>query len=769
MVEFDGHIFLKTFSSDLILKIFGYVPKQLLMKINDVSSISKYILKVVYNTCVIVNGVDILHPGEYFRKVKLIEESEKIPLVDDDFLFVPTFINIDKFIDFRKEYPDFNPNKLIFENVEDFIRLHNLIPETLQGIQSFEILIPSFFSNNLNLMLGGESVSEDERFHALNALIASMPYNIESLKEYPISLQGLLVPDSVKELEVVAEKDATVDFSLLKDLPNLTRLKITGAKLEMNDLENLPSNIESLQLIKSLVIEDCSDPQFPTNLKHLEINPFKMVSDEADDDDDEADDISFDLSSLENLKTLKLSNVRSSSLDSLELPKNLKSLIINESKSLTSLGSLKKYHLENLEVFETDKLPPNAILSEDVLPVGLKSLRITRRKPRDIDEDAGVIQENIYLPPNLKKFNLQDGSFDMGDDFKLPESITSLTIIGCRAPGLKSLVLNLKELNDLTLIRIEKLQGIENTIFPRHLRNLVIRNCGVLVFADTNINELTYLKILELDAYTFDFGKFPKNLESIKLRSSRFLRRNEDIVDVTCTSGEFVHLKELVTSSKQEISGVSFPNLRKLTFVKWVFKGLLDKICPNVTEIIDEDCDHSLEDFENLDKLKYLRINSSFSVDNIKDNFCFPKSLEELDLNGCRCGDGKIAKLNLHNLSNLKILNLTYNRLTEIKSSWLPKSLVHLSLGQNKFKVLDLKDLESLEVLRLNRNEFEEFQEGDVQFPKSLVILDANSIGKHRYGMDLNDHFPIGHCKRLKTMYGREEFKEEVLKIAAEV
>lgn len=359
-------------------------------------------------------------------------------------------------------------------------------------------------------MLGGESVSEDERFHALNALIASMPYNIESLKEYPISLQGLLVPDSVKELEVVAEKDATVDFSLLKDLPNLTRLKITGAKLEMNDLENLPSNIESLQLIKSLVIEDCSDPQFPTNLKHLEINPFKMVSDEADDDDDEADDISFDLSSLENLKTLKLSNVRSSSLDSLELPKNLKSLIINESKSLTSLGSLKKYHLENLEVFETDKLPPNAILSEDVLPVGLKSLRITRRKPRDIDEDAGVIQENIYLPPNLKKFNLQDGSFDMGDDFKLPESITSLTIIGCRAPGLKSLVLNLKELNDLTLIRIEKLQGIENTIFPRHLRNLVIRNCGVLVFADTNINELTYLKILELDAYTFDFGKFPK-------------------------------------------------------------------------------------------------------------------------------------------------------------------------------------------------------------------------------------------------------------------
>lgn len=125
MVEFDGDIFLKTFSSDLILKIFGYVPKQLLMKINDVSSISKYILKVVYNACVIVNGADILHPGEYFRKVKLIEESEKIPLVDDDFLFVPTFINIDKFIDFRKEYPDFNPNKLIFENVEDFIRLHN--------------------------------------------------------------------------------------------------------------------------------------------------------------------------------------------------------------------------------------------------------------------------------------------------------------------------------------------------------------------------------------------------------------------------------------------------------------------------------------------------------------------------------------------------------------------------------------------------------------------------------------------------------------------
>ncbi|KAK6881238.1 hypothetical protein K6H10_001677 [Candida tropicalis] len=675
MVEFDGDIFLKTFSSDLILKIFGYVPKQLLMKIKDVSSISKYILKVVYNACVIVNGADILHPGEYFRKVKLIEESEKIPLVDDDFSFVPTFINIDKFIDFRKEYPDFNPNKLIFENVEDFIRLHNLIPETLQGIQSFEISVPSFFSNNLNLMLGGESVTEDERFHALNALIASMPYNIESLKEYPIT----------------------------------------------------------------------------------------------DDEEDEADDISCDLSSLENLKTLKLSNFRSSSLDSLELPKNLKSLIINESKSLTSLGSLKKYHLENLEVFETDKLPPNAILSEDVLPVGLKSLRITRRKPRDIDEDAGVIQENIYLPPNLKKFNLQDGSFDMGDDFKLPESITSLTIIGCRAPGLKSLVSNLKELNDLTLIRIEKLQGIENTIFPRHLRNLVIRNCGVLVFADTNINELTYLKILELDAYTFDFGKFPKNLESIKLRSSSYRRRNEDIVDITCTSGEFVHLKELVTSSKQEISGVSFPNLRKLTFVKWVFKDSLDKICPNVTEIIDEDCDHSLEDFENLDKLKYLRINSSFSVDNIKDNFCFPKSLEELDLNGCRCGDGKIAKLNLHNLSNLKILNLTYNRLTEIKSSWLPKSLVHLSLGQNNLKILDLKDLESLEVLRLNRNEFEEFQEGDVQFPKSLVILDANSIGKHRYGMDSNDHFPIGHCKRLKTMYGREEFKEEVLKIAAEV
>lgn len=107
--------------------------------------------------------------------------------------------------------------------------------------------------------------------------------------------------------------------------------------------------------------------------------------------------------------------------------------------------------------------------------------------------------------------------------------------------------------------------------------------------------------------------------------------------------------------------------------------------------------------------------------------------------------------------------------MTEIKSSWLPKSLVHLSLGQNNLKILDLKDLESLEVLRLNRNEFEEFQEGDVQFPKSLVILDANSIGKHRYGMDLNDHFPIGHCKRLKTMYGREEFKEEVLKIAAEV
>ncbi|EMG49530.1 hypothetical protein G210_5675, partial [Candida maltosa Xu316] len=155
-----------------------------------------------------------------------------------------------------------------------------------------------------------------------HALIASLPLNIESVYDYRIDQNELILPESVKELSAMSSIEH-FDTSNFKHFPHLTSLTLSGVVFKENDFENLPNGLRNLTLVRSLVIDTTGVVlNAPEWLTSLNISPFKHVLTDSEDSED-CHDFTFDITQLSNLKSIKISGVGLTSLENLQMPKSV--------------------------------------------------------------------------------------------------------------------------------------------------------------------------------------------------------------------------------------------------------------------------------------------------------------------------------------------------------------------------------------------------------------------------------------------------------------
>ncbi|EMG47512.1 hypothetical protein G210_2130, partial [Candida maltosa Xu316] len=152
-----------------------------------------------------------------------------------------------------------------------------------------------------------------------HALIASLPFNIESVYDYRIDQNALILPGSVKELSAVSIIEH-FDASNFKHFPQLTSLTLRGVVFKENDFGNLPDGLRNLTLVRSLVIDTTEVIlNAPQGLTSLNISHFKHVLTGSE----RCHDFTFDITQLSNLKSMKISGVGLTSLENLQMPKSV--------------------------------------------------------------------------------------------------------------------------------------------------------------------------------------------------------------------------------------------------------------------------------------------------------------------------------------------------------------------------------------------------------------------------------------------------------------
>lgn len=330
----------------------------------------------------------------------------------------------------------------------------------------------------------------------------------------------------------------------IENIETLPKIKIVFGKNFNDSLENLPKNLEELDMYECEYYQKLEN--LPVSLKKLKVgfgeglsflpvNLKKLKIKELD---------NKDLLNLPiHLENLNIEKFYVSEDETIIFPKNLKKLKIRFSslynKKINFPDTLEKLHL-NSYLGEIDKLPNNLVELKGLLKKQIKC---------DFPLSLKVLEINScsILPSNIEKLILENNNVIS----KFPNSLKELII----RKNEKDIVLP-KELEKLGIDDDSKIRNFEE------LKNLKVLKVGNLT------NNISFLGNLE-ELYTDVLKGIPKNLEKLKVKH---------IKDKVILPDK---LKELTISFNFETENIVLPEtLEKL--VVGGFNGIL-KIPDNVT------------------------------------------------------------------------------------------------------------------------------------------------------------------------------------------
>ncbi|EMG49529.1 hypothetical protein G210_5679, partial [Candida maltosa Xu316] len=304
---------------------------------------------------------------------------------------------------------------------------------------------------------------------------------------------------------------------------------------------------------------------------------------------------------------------------------------------------------------------------------------------------------------------------------------------------------NLKRLRELECIRIPSLEGTSGICFPSTLEKLHLLPRRSADFSQTNLKSLERLTKLSISSEWSILEELPRNLEFLYLEEPTKHHRPTKESD-TNKPIRLENLRELRLDGFGKMDGVYCPKLERLSFDSDYRCTNLKEACPNLKVLNLLFCGPDyLHNLPNLHTFTSTR----GSIRNPDGNYNLPTSLEVLKLCQFDFDDENIKQLNLTELTKLKKLDISRNRLTKLTSDLFPSSLTELNASWNRFSEIDLKNLESLQKLNISQAKFESISDWRISLPnlESLFMVES-------YGDVLPDITrAIDNCDHLKYAF----------------
>ncbi|KAG7661109.1 uncharacterized protein J8A68_005378 [[Candida] subhashii] len=399
----------------------------------------------------------------------------------------------------------------------------------------------------------------------------------------------------------------------------------------------------------------------------------------------------FNVSKLENLTNLKLSDFCSPTLNALKAPKQIKVLEI-ESRELVSLDGIQEYKQ-------------------------LKDLKLTV-----FHVDAEQIL-NCPLPNSITSLCFE-WFYRSFEPFKIATAIRRLET----GQGIKPIRLP----PNLRVLHVHSAQLCpQNWIFPTSLRVLIL-NVPII---PPHLQLPPNLILLDIHGYSTTSLPDPLPKPLVRIRTSLLPANNDSLSKLAnLTHVDFDFEKQPIASFDWKLP----KNLRRL-ILKYDRLRSLKTDVPNL-RVVDLTL-NSLSMFEELQlpdsvlKLKLIfcwRTRNRYSLEfSITDRHKFPKNLRHLELPDGIVDTLTLINLNLKTFHDLQFINLSGNKITEINCGTFPSSTKTLILSANELKRVHanvFKELPNLKCLELEQNKLgknSQFRQR-IEFPDSLESLDLS-------------------------------------------
>ncbi|KAG7665611.1 uncharacterized protein J8A68_000817 [[Candida] subhashii] len=589
---------------------------------------------------------------------------------------------VERFLDFRKRHPNLSPELRIHETavLEKLLRED---PWCFQDIRS------------LNVMESGDPKEQEEFVNA----VSSFAYNIDTIRMS--NLADCTLPRSVRSLELFNFSEQKYHLRSPSIEYQLKELTILSA-IEVEDCKYLPRSLQSLNTDISLDDPRCT-LDLPLTLQQLVITfaPWPYVTE-------------IDISKLPSLEKLRLVRFPLEELKGLHAPKQLESLTIM-SNTLRALESIEQYTMlkelsvailrsgaksvldctlpdslqrfyfdwwtmDESEMVEDQEVEESYRKSSIILPLNLKSLRLTTNSPL-------LCLKEWIIPWSLRTLSFQVTKLPVG--FKIPPNLISLSII-CSENGFLPRPL------PKSLVRIITTLLPPNKSCLKNLTNLTYLNCQFLeqerIYFDWKlpsslkrlIVHYNYLETLKLNVPNLKavelFLRFPNLLEKLELPSSVIDLRIHSVKDNDDAELSISKKHKLPTQLRvinllhvfmdsESLNNLHLKNFQYLWYIN-LYKNQIKKVADGMFPA----------------STKVLILSSNF-LDEV-DPYAFKNlpNLQYLYLSRCDLGLGAVKKQPLEFSTSLKYVQLACNYLRDVDSFHFPsENMTRIGLTFNHF------------------------------------------------------------------------------------
>jgi leucine-rich repeat protein SHOC2 len=562
--------------------------------------------------------------------------------------------------------------------------------------------------------------------------LSSLPENLGDLKDLEeltiIRTEISAIPESLYQLSKLKKLDLRQNkiASLGSEISNLKSLEWLDVSL--NRLERIPEELEKLTSLKELFVYD---------------NPFKEIN----------DFIAFNTyeynytTDKETKQHIELKYPK----DVLVINKSWLEIPLNRIEEIITTHQVKTLRVESVAMLNRILAPEAVNHFSKITTLDLqwnnwvnyqyergffKDMHVRINLPSNEEAKIKELPEGIGLMTWLEEVNLYGNKIE-----KLPESffklknLKKLNLKGNRIAVLPDLFASLSELTHLNLGSIE-FSVIPESIFS--LKNLVHldlswnRNLAVLspfIGNLANLEEL-YLETNLIQELPKEFSNLTK-LKKLTLNRNEFSSFPESLLNLPQLEELFIGNRKM-TSFATNLSGLS--NLKILDLEESELPSIPDSIggLKNLETLnLKQNKITSIsEEIKQCSQLKNLNLQQNALLDKLPEAIGGLTKLESFNLYQCKMI--QVLPKSISNLSNLKILDLSFTLISELPDSiYELKSLVELKLFELPIIKLSpaIKNLENLEYLDLRLTKITELP-SEIGELKKLTKLDGCILNK---------------------------------------